>query len=153
MDLFQKIGSAYGGKRVLVTGHTGFKGSWLTLWLKRLGAQLLEHGPKFGCGWNFAPIDMGDVWPVERVVRFICEKWGNGSYEVDSTPQPYEASMLCLDCTKANIELGWRPRYPVARALSETLSWYKEWSVNGDAAHMREYTLRQIEAYVDALPQ
>lgn len=26
------------GKRVLLTGHTGFKGSWLTLWLKRLGA-------------------------------------------------------------------------------------------------------------------
>lgn len=31
---------AYRGKRVLVTGHTGFKGSWLTLWLTRLGAQV-----------------------------------------------------------------------------------------------------------------
>lgn len=28
------------GKRVLVTGHTGFKGSWLTLWLEQLGAQV-----------------------------------------------------------------------------------------------------------------
>ncbi|MDO9318895.1 MAG: CDP-glucose 4,6-dehydratase [Gammaproteobacteria bacterium] len=28
------------GKRVLLTGHTGFKGSWLTLWLQRLGAQV-----------------------------------------------------------------------------------------------------------------
>ncbi|HKU65866.1 MAG TPA: CDP-glucose 4,6-dehydratase [Rhizomicrobium sp.] len=28
------------GKRILVTGHTGFKGSWLTLWLKRLGAEV-----------------------------------------------------------------------------------------------------------------
>ena len=28
----------YNGKRVLVTGHTGFKGSWLNLWLKKLGA-------------------------------------------------------------------------------------------------------------------
>lgn len=26
------------GKRVLVTGHTGFKGAWLSIWLKRLGA-------------------------------------------------------------------------------------------------------------------
>ena len=25
-------------RRVLLTGHTGFKGSWLTLWLLRLGA-------------------------------------------------------------------------------------------------------------------
>lgn len=30
------------GKRVLLTGHTGFKGSWLSLWLQSLGAQV--HG-------------------------------------------------------------------------------------------------------------
>ncbi len=28
----------YAGKSVLVTGHTGFKGSWLTMWLEKLGA-------------------------------------------------------------------------------------------------------------------
>ena len=28
------------GKRVLVTGHTGFKGTWLCLWLKQLGAEV-----------------------------------------------------------------------------------------------------------------
>jgi CDP-glucose 4,6-dehydratase len=33
---------AYRGKRVLVTGHTGFKGSWLSLWLLKLGAEV--HG-------------------------------------------------------------------------------------------------------------
>ena len=32
----------YQGKRVLVTGHTGFKGAWLSLWLKELGAKV--HG-------------------------------------------------------------------------------------------------------------
>ncbi len=30
----------YAGKRVLVTGHTGFKGAWLSLWLKELGAAV-----------------------------------------------------------------------------------------------------------------
>lgn len=30
----------YAGKRVLLTGHTGFKGAWLTLWLERLGARV-----------------------------------------------------------------------------------------------------------------
>ncbi len=30
----------YQGKRVLVTGHTGFKGGWLSLWLKQLGATV-----------------------------------------------------------------------------------------------------------------
>lgn len=32
--------SFWQGKRVLLTGHTGFKGSWLSLWLKSMGAEL-----------------------------------------------------------------------------------------------------------------
>ena len=34
------LGRAYDGRRVLVTGHTGFKGSWLCEWLLALGAQV-----------------------------------------------------------------------------------------------------------------
>ena len=34
------FGTAYHGRRVLVTGHTGFKGSWLCLWLHTLGAEV-----------------------------------------------------------------------------------------------------------------
>lgn len=33
----------YAGKRVLVVGHTGFKGSWLTLWLSKLGAKVAGY--------------------------------------------------------------------------------------------------------------
>ncbi len=36
----ESLGNFYRGKRVLVTGHTGFKGGWLTEWLKLLGAQV-----------------------------------------------------------------------------------------------------------------
>src|SRR5215203_1451114 len=32
----------WAGRRVLLTGHTGFKGGWLALWLARLGAEV--HG-------------------------------------------------------------------------------------------------------------
>lgn len=32
--------SFYNGRRVLVTGHTGFKGSWLSLWLQKMGAAV-----------------------------------------------------------------------------------------------------------------
>ena len=35
------FGNIYKGKRVLVTGDTGFKGSWLSLWLHELGAEVL----------------------------------------------------------------------------------------------------------------
>jgi CDP-glucose 4,6-dehydratase len=31
----------YTGKRILVTGHTGFKGSWLSIWLQLMGAQVI----------------------------------------------------------------------------------------------------------------
>lgn len=34
------VGMNWSGKRVLLTGHTGFKGSWLSLWLQRRGAEL-----------------------------------------------------------------------------------------------------------------
>lgn len=37
MTLF---GGYYRGRRVLVTGHTGFKGGWISLWLKELGASV-----------------------------------------------------------------------------------------------------------------
>ena len=36
------LGKYYRGKTVLVTGHTGFKGGWISLWLKELGAKV--HG-------------------------------------------------------------------------------------------------------------
>lgn len=35
-----QFADVYRGRRVLVTGHTGFKGSWLTLWLNELGAKV-----------------------------------------------------------------------------------------------------------------
>ena len=38
IDLFNAF---YHGKRVLVTGHTGFKGSWLSIWLHELGAEVV----------------------------------------------------------------------------------------------------------------
>ena len=60
MSLF---GNIYNGKKVLVTGHTGFKGSWLTLWLKNLGADVIgvslspETNPNH---WGLLSLDIDD---------------------------------------------------------------------------------------------
>ena len=34
------LAEAYAGKRVLITGHTGFKGTWMSVWLATLGAKV-----------------------------------------------------------------------------------------------------------------
>lgn len=41
IDIFNNF---YKGKTVLVTGHTGFKGSWLSIWLHELGAEVVGVG-------------------------------------------------------------------------------------------------------------
>lgn len=46
----------YKGRRVLVTGHTGFKGSWLSLWLSELGAQV--------SGVSLAPPTQPNHWDL-----------------------------------------------------------------------------------------
>lgn len=35
--------NAFRGKTVLVTGHTGFKGAWLSIWLEQLGARVIGY--------------------------------------------------------------------------------------------------------------
>lgn len=41
VDIFNNF---FAGKRVLITGHTGFKGSWLCIWLHELGAEVVGVG-------------------------------------------------------------------------------------------------------------
>jgi len=38
-----KFNNIYKGKTILVTGHTGFKGSWLCIWLEKLGANVIGY--------------------------------------------------------------------------------------------------------------
>lgn len=72
------------GKRVLLTGHTGFKGGWLALWLQRLGADvtgiaLAPHSTpnlfelahiENGMASHFC--DMRDASKLFKIVRDAC---------------------------------------------------------------------------------
>jgi CDP-glucose 4,6-dehydratase len=69
------------GRRVLVTGHTGFKGTWLTLWLRHLGADVSGVAPsppttpslyeltRAAEGVREFPVDIRDAAGVRRSVR------------------------------------------------------------------------------------
>lgn len=59
----------YRGKRVLVTGHTGFKGSWLCFWLRELGAELCGVAlPPEGVPNHFSLLKL-DLRSVECDIR------------------------------------------------------------------------------------
>ena len=43
MNFKDTLSAAFRGKTVLITGHTGFKGGWLALWLHSLGAKIIGY--------------------------------------------------------------------------------------------------------------
>lgn len=60
-------------KSVLVTGHTGFKGSWLTLWLQHLGANVIGYSlppPTTPCMFEVAHVDR-DMTSIQGDIRDI----------------------------------------------------------------------------------
>lgn len=60
MALKNLFGGVYSGRRVLVTGHTGFKGSWLAFWLRSMGANIagLSLDPDTGPShWDLLGLD------------------------------------------------------------------------------------------------
>jgi CDP-glucose 4,6-dehydratase len=60
----QLFGGAYRGRRVLITGHTGFKGSWLALWLNLLGARVVGYSlpaPTRPNHWDLLKLDVPSV--------------------------------------------------------------------------------------------
>src|ERR1700680_4175647 len=53
------FGDIYRGRRVLLTRHTGFKGSWLALWLTELGARV--------SGVSLSPPTVPNHWDLLRL--------------------------------------------------------------------------------------
>jgi CDP-glucose 4,6-dehydratase len=73
--------SAWLGRRVLLTGHTGFKGAWLALWLERMGARVtgLSLPPESADGaflrlrpWNIDS-HVGDIRDAAVVSEVMAE--------------------------------------------------------------------------------
>lgn len=104
-----------------------------------------EYGSRYAEAWNFAP-DPGDDAPVGVVAAKVAILWGGSARVAHEAvcDRPHEARLLRLDATKAQIVLGWRPRWRLDHALEETVAWYRRWSKGED---MRLASLSQIASY------
>jgi CDP-glucose 4,6-dehydratase len=65
----ENLVSLWQGRRVFLTGHTGFKGGWLALWLARLGAQIR--------GYALAPVTEPNLFTVAGVGSVLDDVRGD----------------------------------------------------------------------------
>jgi len=82
VDISNIFAGVYKGKKVLVTGHTGFKGSWLCLWLLKMGAKIAGYSlfyPSKPC--NFEVLHLkehithyeGDIRDIEQLKKVFAD--------------------------------------------------------------------------------
>jgi CDP-glucose 4,6-dehydratase len=57
----------WAGKRVFLTGHTGFKGAWLAMWLEQLGVQV--------GGYSLEPPSQPNLFEVGKVGTVLAKHW------------------------------------------------------------------------------
>jgi len=111
-------------------------------------AERLADSPSTWTGaWNFGP-DEREAATVEAVARDLAKLWDESTVvRAERETGPAEAKLLTLSSAKAKSKLGWKPRWSLGRALSETATWYKSF-LSHEA--MRDVTARQIAAFQGA---
>lgn len=108
----------------------------------QLAERLYAQETACATAWNFGP-DAADAWPVEQVVRWLCEHSGV-RWQADTHTGPHESVVLNLDSAQARTRLGWRPRWTLPHALAQTVAWHHAWRAGAD---MQQVTRQQIRTY------
>lgn len=75
-DLFENI---YKGKTVLVTGETGFKGSWLATWLLNLGANVVGYALSKAIN----RLKWYPVFDFNQTLKFAIDEYSIDNYTPD----------------------------------------------------------------------
>ncbi|TKZ15779.1 CDP-glucose 4,6-dehydratase [Shimia litoralis] len=102
----------WSGKRVLVSGHTGFKGSWLSFWLNKLGADVA--GLALSPDTNPALFDqmgiealvdhmIGDIRDADLVARRVAEVQPDLVFHLAAQPLVIESYATPLETWQTNV--------------------------------------------------
>lgn len=94
--------NTYKGKRILITGHTGFKGSWLTLWLQTLGANV--------CGYSLPPNTTPALFDVAHVSQGIKHVIGDilDRNSLEKTFQTFQPEIVFHLAAQPLVRLSYR---------------------------------------------
>ena len=91
-----------------------------------LGSKLLNSPIGNMGSWNFGPPENA-VHTVQEVTENVLKEWGSGTLRILSTPNKlHEAVLLQLNCDKARVQLGWKPKWDFSKTIHETIKWYKQ---------------------------
>jgi CDP-glucose 4,6-dehydratase len=111
-------------------------------------AQRIVEGKEWAASsWNFGPAE-DDTQPVSWIVEKIVSAWGGEGWVRADGPQPHEAKILKLDCSKARSQLGWSPALTLDGALQRIVEWHRAVADGNDA---REISLAQLMDYRERL--
>lgn len=100
------------GKKVLVTGHTGFKGSWLCLWLNNLGADVIGYSLQPPTTPNMFSITkleknvtsiIGDINNIELLKKVLLNYKPEIIFHLAAQPIVSESYKYPLETFKTNI--------------------------------------------------
>lgn len=100
---------------------------------------------------NIGPTGRRSVQSVGAIVERVLELWGAPDHPVafgDVDPGRKESTLLTLDCSLAETELGLRSVWDLDRTLVETVAWYDAFHRRGPQA-ARALTSAQIGRYVE----
>jgi CDP-glucose 4,6-dehydratase len=82
---------------------------------------------------------------VGEVIELARRAFGRGQVQYgDGTDGPYESAWLALDASKAHAALGVAPILSLARAVDQTMAWYR---AQGQGADARQLCLADISEF------
>lgn len=113
-----------------------------------LAEKSWDSDGEFDSAWNFGPSSESCV-SVQRIVDVAQAYLDNGlqvNFHSADSEAFHEASLLKLDCSKAESLLGWRPKWHIDHALSMTLDWYVK---EQEGVDIIELCNEQIAGYIE----